>query len=80
MNPIQQTIKESAFMSWWRQLNAEVARLAAPHKAQILFGEAREIRRGIIQAGQDTDVADFGRRHGAAQATSPPAAATKNRS
>jgi cyclohexadieny/prephenate dehydrogenase len=28
-----------------------------------LFGEARELRRGIIQAGQDTAAADFGR-HG----------------
>jgi cyclohexadieny/prephenate dehydrogenase len=30
-----------------------------------LFGEARELRRGIIQAGQDTAAADFGRPHGA---------------
>jgi cyclohexadieny/prephenate dehydrogenase len=29
-----------------------------------LFGEARELRRGIIQAGQDTAAADFGRPHG----------------
>ncbi|MGL4395815.1 MAG: prephenate/arogenate dehydrogenase family protein, partial [Hyphomicrobium sp.] len=26
------------------------------------FGEARTVRRGIIQAGQDTAVPDFGRR------------------
>ena len=35
-----------------------------------LFGEARAIRRGIIQAGQDTAAPDFGR-----QAASPPAPA-----
>ena len=27
-----------------------------------LFGEARSVRRGVIQAGQDTNVPDFGRR------------------
>jgi cyclohexadieny/prephenate dehydrogenase len=32
-----------------------------------LFTEAREIRRGIIQAGQDTAAPDFGRPHGSAQ-------------
>ena len=31
-----------------------------------LFAEARATRRGIIQAGQDTAAADFGRPHGAA--------------
>ena len=31
-----------------------------------LFGEARALRRGIIQAGQDTAAADFGRPHGPA--------------
>jgi cyclohexadieny/prephenate dehydrogenase len=36
-----------------------------------LFGEARGIRRGIIEAGQDTDIADFGRLHGPAQASAP---------
>ena len=36
-----------------------------------LFAEARQIRRGIIQAGQDTEVADFGRLHGSAQAPAP---------
>jgi cyclohexadieny/prephenate dehydrogenase len=36
-----------------------------------LFAEAREIRRGIIQAGQDTEAADFGRPHGATQAPAP---------
>jgi cyclohexadieny/prephenate dehydrogenase len=44
-----------------------------------LFGEARQIRRGIIQAGQDTEVADFGRLHGAAQAPAPSPAADKGR-
>jgi cyclohexadieny/prephenate dehydrogenase len=29
-----------------------------------LFSEARQVRRGIIQAGQDTAAADFGRPHG----------------
>jgi len=44
-----------------------------------LFGEARQIRRGIIQAGQDTDAADFGRPHGAAQPQTSLSAATKSR-
>lgn len=45
-----------------------------------LFAEARELRRGIIQAGQDTEVADFGRLHGPAQAPAPsPAAERKQR-
>jgi len=30
-----------------------------------LFSESRAVRRGIIQAGQDTAAADFGRHHGA---------------
>ena len=29
-----------------------------------LFSESRAVRRGIIQAGQDTAVPDFGRPHG----------------
>lgn len=29
-----------------------------------LFSRTRKIRRGIIEAGQDTDIADFGRPHG----------------
>lgn len=29
---------------------------------QTLFGDAREVRRGVIQAGQDTSTPDFGRR------------------
>jgi cyclohexadieny/prephenate dehydrogenase len=29
-----------------------------------LFVEARSVRRGIIEAGQDTPEADFGRHHG----------------
>ncbi|MGB6388514.1 MAG: prephenate dehydrogenase dimerization domain-containing protein, partial [Methyloceanibacter sp.] len=29
-----------------------------------LFTRTRAIRRGIIEAGQETDEADFGRRHG----------------
>jgi cyclohexadieny/prephenate dehydrogenase len=33
-----------------------------------LFSEARQVRRGIIQAGQDTAAADFGRPHGPADA------------
>jgi cyclohexadieny/prephenate dehydrogenase len=36
-----------------------------------LFAEARQIRRGIIQAGQDTAAADFGRPHGAQQDAKP---------
>jgi cyclohexadieny/prephenate dehydrogenase len=44
-----------------------------------LFGEARQVRRGVIQAGQDTEVADFGRLHGPAQAPAPSPAATKGR-
>lgn len=45
-----------------------------------LFGEAHQIRRGIIQAGQDTEVADFGRLHGPAQAPAPsPVADRKQR-
>jgi len=32
-----------------------------------LFTEARAIRRGIVQAGQDTAAPDFGRAHGAAE-------------
>ena len=36
-----------------------------------LFSEARTIRRGIIQAGQDTAAADFGRPHGAAKTAMP---------
>ncbi len=42
-----------------------------------LFGEARQVRRGVIQAGQDTEVADFGRLHGPAQAPAPSPAAAK---
>ena len=34
-----------------------------------LFAEARQTRRGIIQAGQDTAAADFGRPHGAEPAS-----------
>ncbi len=41
-----------------------------------LFGEARELRRGIIQAGQDTAAADFGRPHGPAQTAAPSPAKT----
>jgi cyclohexadieny/prephenate dehydrogenase len=33
-----------------------------------LFTEARQTRRGIIQAGQDTAAPDFGRPHGAGKA------------
>jgi cyclohexadieny/prephenate dehydrogenase len=29
-----------------------------------LFNRTRAIRRGIIEAGQDTEAADFGRPHG----------------
>ncbi len=36
-----------------------------------LFTEARQVRRGIIQAGQDTAAPDFGRPHGSSSATSP---------
>ena len=36
-----------------------------------LFSEARTIRRGIIQAGQDTAAPDFGRPHGASAAGVP---------
>jgi cyclohexadieny/prephenate dehydrogenase len=42
-----------------------------------LFGEARQVRRGVIQAGQDTEVADFGRLHGSAQAPAPSPVAAK---
>ena len=42
-----------------------------------LFAEARQVRRGIIEAGQDTEVADFGRLHGSAQAPAPSPASTK---
>lgn len=44
-----------------------------------LFGQAREIRRGIIQAGQDTSAPDFGRRAGAVQTapSSNPPGSTK---
>jgi cyclohexadieny/prephenate dehydrogenase len=43
-----------------------------------LFAEAREVRRRVIQAGQDTSAADFGRPHGSAQApASAPATARK---
>jgi cyclohexadieny/prephenate dehydrogenase len=31
---------------------------------EALFTRTRVIRRGIIEAGQDTDAADFGRPHG----------------
>jgi cyclohexadieny/prephenate dehydrogenase len=31
---------------------------------EALFTRTRAIRRGIIEAGQDTDAADFGRPHG----------------
>ena len=34
-----------------------------------LFTEARATRRGIIEAGQDTDAPDFGRPHGPAKPT-----------
>ena len=44
-----------------------------------LFGEARQLRRGIIQAGQDTEAADFGRRQSAAQPSAPSPASTKSR-
>jgi cyclohexadieny/prephenate dehydrogenase len=40
-----------------------------------LFGDAREIRRGIIQAGQDTAAPDFGRGKAAIQPESKPSAA-----
>jgi len=40
-----------------------------------LFTEARAVRRGIIQAGQDTAAPDFGRTHG--QSPSPASAAAK---
>ena len=36
-----------------------------------LFSDARTIRRGIIQAGQDTAAPDFGRPHGSAKTTAP---------
>ncbi len=38
-----------------------------------LFTEARAIRRGIIEAGQDTAAPDFGRAHQAAPEAAPPA-------
>ena len=38
-----------------------------------LFSEARQTRRGIIQAGQDTAAPDFGRPHGPADAPEKPA-------
>ncbi len=40
-----------------------------------LFGDARSIRRGIIQAGQDTAAPDFGRGKAATQPESKPSAA-----
>ena len=42
-----------------------------------LFSEARIVRRGIIQAGQDTAAPDFGRPHGPASATPSPQAGTQ---
>jgi cyclohexadieny/prephenate dehydrogenase len=39
-----------------------------------LFADARQIRRGIIEAGQDTEAADFGRPHGSAKAPVPSSA------
>ena len=36
-----------------------------------LFSEARSVRRGIIQAGQDTAAPDFGRPHGPAASSAP---------
>jgi cyclohexadieny/prephenate dehydrogenase len=36
-----------------------------------LFKEARHIRRGIIEAGQDTEAADFGRPHGPTYTPAP---------
>jgi cyclohexadieny/prephenate dehydrogenase len=36
-----------------------------------LFAEARQIRRGIIQAGQDTAAPDFGRHHGTESRSKP---------
>jgi cyclohexadieny/prephenate dehydrogenase len=41
-----------------------------------LFTEARQTRRGIIQAGQDTSAPDFGRPHGAAAGVGPMPEAT----
>ncbi len=40
-----------------------------------LFTEARAIRRGIIEAGQDTAAPDFGRTHQAASDAPEPGAA-----
>jgi cyclohexadieny/prephenate dehydrogenase len=40
-------------------------------KLHQLFSEARQIRRGIIQAGQDTAAADFGRHAGAVTKPEP---------
>ena len=37
-----------------------------------LFTEARQVRRSIIQAGQDTSAPDFGRPHGTEAAKKPP--------
>jgi len=44
-----------------------------------MITEARSLRRGIIQAGQDTEAADFGRRQGAARAPAPSTAPGKSR-
>ena len=40
-------------------------------KLQALFTRTRAIRRGIIEAGQETAEPDFGRHHGVAPASSP---------
>ena len=42
-----------------------------------LFSEAREIRKGVIQAGQDTAAPNFGRNNGGAAVPSQPAAKPK---
>ena len=43
---------------------------------QKMFGDARSIRRGIIQAGQDTAAPDFGRGKPASPTSTPPAQAS----
>ena len=42
-------------------------------KLQDLFTRTRAIRRGIIDAGQETAEPDFGRHHGAAPVSQPAA-------